>query len=152
MKLALQMNFMKLRLQEAGSLFMLGGCLSYHLGRCLHQGHKLRRAIPQALNWQKLPCALRQPPCSSINISILPFLEISNFNQFVISALNATNAYNFSKRRIKKVFIALRLHNIISCIAMQNIDKDLLRDCESMGGYGSLNVQPFLAIDAVRVK
>jgi hypothetical protein len=37
-------------------------------------------SYPHALNWQKLPCALRQPLCSSINISILPFLEISNFN------------------------------------------------------------------------
>jgi hypothetical protein len=34
--------------------------------------------------------------------------------------LNATNAYSFNKRCIKKDFIALRLHNIISCIAMQN--------------------------------
>ncbi|KAJ6878035.1 hypothetical protein NC651_030699 [Populus alba x Populus x berolinensis] len=51
-------EFMKLRLQEPGSLFMLGGCLCYHLGRCLHQGHKLSRAIPHALNWQKLPLIL----------------------------------------------------------------------------------------------
>jgi hypothetical protein len=28
----------------------------------------------------------------------------------------------------------------------------VLQNCESLGGNGSLNVQPFLAIDAVRVK